>query len=190
MNLPNKLTIARMIMVPVIVAFLLLPQVWGHYLWAMLFFLLASYTDHLDGKIARTRGMITAFGKFLDPLADKILILSIFICFVKLDLCNVWLVLILLFREFAITFLRLVGAESGKVIAANKWGKSKTISQIIAVFFVLLFQILGEFGIASASTMTTLNLVGNLLIGISCVLAIISGVIYMQQNRHVIGEMK
>ncbi|WP_404352589.1 CDP-diacylglycerol--glycerol-3-phosphate 3-phosphatidyltransferase [Caproicibacterium sp. XB2] len=190
MNLPNKLSLARMVMVPFIVAFLLLPQVWGHYLWALLLFLVASYTDHLDGKIARSCGMITSFGKFLDPLADKVLILSVFICFVKLDLCNIWLVLILLFREFAITFLRLVAVESGKVIAANKWGKSKTVSQIVAAICVLLFQTLGEFGIVSAAAMPALNLFGNLLIGISCVLAVISGIVYIVQNRHVINQIR
>lgn len=99
MNLPNKLSVARIILVPIVVAFLLLPQVPYHYLWALLLFAAASYTDHLDGKIARTKGLITTFGQFLDPLADKVLILSVLICFVKLNLCNIWLVLIILIRE-------------------------------------------------------------------------------------------
>ncbi|HCC03211.1 MAG TPA: CDP-diacylglycerol--glycerol-3-phosphate 3-phosphatidyltransferase, partial [Ruminococcaceae bacterium] len=147
MNLPNKLSVARIILVPIVVAFLLLPQVPYHYLWALLLFAAASYTDHLDGKIARTKGLITTFGQFLDPLADKVLILSVLICFVKLNLCNIWLVLIILIREFAVTSLRLVAVESGKVIAANQWGKAKTVSQILAVFLVLLFQCLLEAGI-------------------------------------------
>ena len=189
MNLPNKLSLIRIAMVPVIVAFLLLPQVPAHYLWALLLFAVASYTDHLDGKIARSRGLITSFGKFLDPLADKVLVLSVFVCFVKLDLCNIWFVLIILLREFAVTSLRLVAVESGEVIAANKWGKTKTVSQIIAGLMVLFFQAFTELGILSAAALPILNGIGNALVGISCFFTILSGIIYVKQNAHVINEV-
>lgn len=190
MNLPNKLSTARIIMVPVIVAFMLLPQVPHHYLWAMLLFALASYTDHLDGRIARTKGLITTFGQFLDPLADKVLILAALICFVKLDLCNIWLVLIIMIREFAVTSLRLVAVESGKVIAANNWGKTKTVSQIAAVFLVLLLQCLMEFGVFSAGMVPAVLVVNNVLVGISCVFTVISGAVYIRQNAAVISQTK
>ena len=117
----------------------MLPQIPHHYLVAGLIFGAASYTDHLDGKLARKNGQITTFGKFMDPLADKVLVVSALICFVSLGLAPVWMVLLIVAREFMVTFIRLVAAESGMVLAANNWGKAKTVSQmtaLIALFFV------------------------------------------------------
>lgn len=125
MNLPNKLTVLRMAMVPFFVGALLWQELPHRYLVALLLFVAASYTDHLDGKIARSRNLITNFGKFMDPLADKILVISALICFVSLDLINPWWVLVIVAREFLVTSLRLVAADEGVVIAANKWGKAK-----------------------------------------------------------------
>ena len=109
-------------------------------------FAVASYTDHLDGKIARKRNLITNFGKFMDPLADKVMVLSAMVCLVSLDLADVWIVVLMLAREFMVTSIRLVAADRGRVIAANIWGKAKTVSQIIAILAVLLMQYLLELG--------------------------------------------
>ena len=138
MNLPNKLTVLRMAMVPFFVGALLWQGLPHRYLVALLLFVAASYTDHLDGKIARSRNLITNFGKFMDPLADKILVISALICFVSLDLINPWWVLVIVAREFLVTSLRLVAADEGVVIAANKWGKAKTVSQIVAIALILV----------------------------------------------------
>lgn len=189
MNLPNKLSLARIILVPVFAAFLLATSLPGHYVWALLIFAAASYTDHLDGKIARNRNMITTFGQFLDPLADKVLVMTALICFASMGLCNIWFVLIILLREFAVTSLRLVAVDSGKVIAANKWGKTKTVSQMIASLVVLILQSIQELGGFAAASGAFL-LVGNSFVGISCVFTIISGVIYIKQNYQVIEQIK
>lgn len=145
MNLPNRLTVMRMILVPFFVAALLYPFP-HHFLAAFVLFAVASYTDHLDGKIARKRNLITNFGKFMDPLADKVMVLSAMVCLVSLDLADVWIVVLMLAREFMVTSIRLVAADRGRVIAANIWGKAKTVSQIIAILAVLLMQYLLELG--------------------------------------------
>ena len=138
MNTPNKLTVLRMILVPFFVAALLAGNSLPHHnLIAFILFAAASYTDHLDGKLARSRNLITTFGKFMDPLADKIMVISALVCFVSLDVANVWLVLLIIFREFMVTSVRLVAADSGVVVAANNWGKAKTVSQIAAILAVL-----------------------------------------------------
>lgn len=189
MNLPNKLSLLRILLVPVFAAFLLASSIQGHFLWALVLFAVASYTDHLDGKIARQRNMITTFGQFLDPLADKVLVMTALICFASMGLCNIWFVLIIMLREFAVTSLRLVAVESGKVIAANKWGKTKTVSQMIAVMVVLILQSVQELAGTGAAAGAFL-LVGNLFVGISCLLTIVSGVVYIRQNYQVISTMK
>ncbi|MBQ3969286.1 MAG: CDP-diacylglycerol--glycerol-3-phosphate 3-phosphatidyltransferase, partial [Clostridia bacterium] len=139
MNLPNKLTLLRIILVPFFVASILIEELPFHYLIALVIFSVASITDMLDGKIARKYNMVTDFGKFADPLADKILVISAFACFVQLDIINAVFIILVLFREFAVTSIRLVAVENGKVVAANMWGKAKTVSQMTAVIVVLLF---------------------------------------------------
>ena len=143
MNLPNKLTVMRMILVPFVVAALLYPFP-HHYLVALLLFAAASYTDHLDGKIARRDNLVTDFGKFMDPLADKVMVLSAMVCLVSLGFADVWIVVLMLAREFMVTSIRLVAVDKGRVIAANIWGKVKTVTQIIAILGVLLLQYLLE----------------------------------------------
>ena len=140
MNTPNKLTLLRIALVPFFVAFLLMPSVPHHYLIAGLIFGAAALTDHFDGKLARKNGQITDFGKFADPLADKILVVSAFLCFVELDVIGAIPVIIVLFREFLVTSIRLVASGNGKVIAANGWGKAKTISQIAAILVIIVLQ--------------------------------------------------
>ena len=191
MNLPNKLTMFRLILVPFFVAVLLATSLPHHYLIAAILFAVASYTDHLDGMLARKNNQITDFGKFMDPLADKVLVISALVCFVELHLANVWMVLLIIAREFMVTSIRLVAADKGQVIAANNWGKAKTVSQIIAILVVLLLQYFLELTIAFSSyplgiTEQSAMLVGQLLILIATVLAVVSGAIYLKQNWHIV----
>ena len=199
MNLPNKLTVFRMVLVPVFVAIVLSPAVPGHYLWSWLIFGGASLTDHFDGRIARRRNQITNFGKFLDPLADKILVVSAFVCLMQLGFANIWCVLIVIAREFMVTFIRLIGAENGVVIAANRWGKAKTVSQMAAVLFILAVQyvqelvaagVLRPFAIAGAGSDVVFLLLGNILVWFAAALTLISGAVYLKQNIHLVNAIK
>lgn len=195
MNLPNKLTVLRMILVPFFVFFLLVPGIPHHYLIALLIFAGASYTDHLDGKIARSRGLITNFGKLMDPLADKILVISALVCMVELGLTSAWFVIIIIAREFLVTSIRLLAVESGRVIPANNWGKAKTVSQMVAILAVLGMQYVLElnrmhvFAVEDPLVLSTCFwLVGNVLIAISVVFTLISGVTYLMQNIELFSD--
>lgn len=196
MNLPNKLTVMRIILVPFYIFFLLMPVIPHHYLIAFLIFAAASYTDHLDGKIARKYNMITDFGKFADPLADKIMILAALACFVQLGLTNAVVLTVIVSREFMVTAMRLVASSKGKVVAANNWGKAKTLSQIAAVLLVMLLQYILELGtmklisVDAAALSPVFSLIGEIAIWISAVLTIISGIIYIVQNFEFIKEAK
>ena len=136
MNLPNKITLVRMVMIPFFIAELLIDFPYHQPLAAALF-ISASLTDSLDGYLARSRNLVTDFGKFMDPLADKLLVCSALICFVQLGSVPAWMVIIIIAREFAITGLRSLAAADGIIIAASKWGKAKTISQMIAIILML-----------------------------------------------------
>ena len=181
MNLPNKLTVGRIILVPLFVAALLIPFPF-HNIIALLIFIAASITDLLDGKIARKHNLITDFGKFADPLADKILVLSALLCFIQLGWCDCVAVIIVLFREFTVTSIRLIAAAKGEVIAANIWGKVKTV-----IFMLLPAGITGNADFCATANQW-LFWGGEALVWISTVFAIISGVIYLVQNRHFISE--
>lgn len=195
MNLPNKLTVLRIILVPFYVLFLLL-EIPHNYLIALIIFCVAAYTDHLDGKIARKYHMITDFGKFADPLADKIMILAALACFIQLGWTNAVVLIIVVSREFMVTAMRLVAADKGKVVAANNWGKAKTVSQIAAVILVMLFQYilqLGKMNLISINTDSLshiFNIIGTAALWISVLLTVISGVIYMVQNFEFIKNAK
>lgn len=199
MNLPNRLTVLRIILVPFFVVFLVNLTVPHHFLISFLIFALAAFTDLLDGKIARKRQLITNFGKFLDPLADKILVLSALICFVRLGLAELWFVLLILAREFMVTSIRLIAVDSGAVIAANLWGKAKTVSQMVAISGILLMQyaqelmelkLLPKFAVGSFSSDTVFWLIGNVLVGICTVFTVISGAVYLKQNWHLFRNSK
>ncbi len=196
MNLPNKLTMLRIILVPFYIFFLLMPGIPHHYLIALIIFGAASYTDHLDGKIARKYNMITDFGKFADPLADKIMILAALACFVQLGLTNAVVLTVIVAREFMVTAMRLVASSKGKVVAANNWGKAKTISQIAAVLLVMIFQYILELGamglvnINTASLIPVFGLIGEIALWISALLTVISGVVYIVQNFEFIKNAK
>ena len=140
MNLPNKLSILRVLCVPVIVVLMLLEG--REWQWAALaVFLLASFTDYLDGHLARKHQLITDFGKFIDPVADKLLVLSTLIMLIHRDLMPAWAVVIVLTRELCVDGLRLIAATKGKVIAAGPLGKIKTVTQMILISWTIAFQI-------------------------------------------------
>lgn len=193
MNLPNKLTVGRIILVPSFVAALLANFPLNNAV-ALIIFVMASLTDMFDGKIARKNGLVTDFGKFADPLADKILVLAALLCFVQLGICDCVAVIIVLFREFSVTSIRLIAASKGKVVAANMWGKAKTVSQMIAIIAVIAMQIvleLPEVGLNFINMATfepIFFVVGEILIWISVVFTIISGVVYIIQNRQFISQ--
>ena len=199
MNLPNKLTVARIIMVPFFFFFLVNVTIPHHFLIAGLIFALASFTDLLDGKIARKRNLVTNFGKFLDPLADKILVISALVCFVNLGLAELWFVLIIIAREFMVTSIRLIAVNTGEVIAANIWGKAKTVSQMVAIVGILIMQYLQElidlsvmpgFAVGPFSSSAVFWFAGNVLVGISTLFTIISGAIYLKQNWNLFKNSK
>lgn len=189
MNLPNKLTVLRIFLVPFFVFFLLCDAIPNNYILAMLIFILASITDHLDGNIARKRGLVTDFGKFLDPLADKILVISAFICFVELGILSSIPVIIILMREFMVTSIRLMAGLNGRVIAASIWGKLKTASQIFAILLILLLEHM-MYVLALDDFLNQIHFVSNILIFITAVLSIISGFFYVYDNKDLIKEMK
>ena len=191
MNLPNKLTVARILLVPFFVAALLIDFPLNN-LAALALFGAASITDLLDGKIARKQGLITDFGKFADPLADKILVISALLCFVQLGLCDCVAVIIVLFREFTVTSIRLIAASKGNVIAANIWGKIKTVTQMVAIICVLVMQIVLDIGALGVALPCCLRCIfywtGEGLIWVSTLFTVISGIIYVKQNKHFISE--
>ena len=189
MNLPNKLTIFRVILVPIMVSipfFGIKGELWGipiSYLIIDFIFILASITDKLDGYIARTKKQVTAFGKFLDPLADKILVLAAMLMLVEMDKLPAWIPIIVLAREFLVSGYRLIAVEKkGEVIAASKWGKLKTVTQMIAI--VLAFLDLHAFGDCFTGNLQggdfVLNTVVTLMMIIQTIATIFSGVDYMR----------
>ncbi len=192
MNLPNKLTVTRIILMPFFAAALLIPFPL-HNLIALIIFAAASITDLLDGKIARKNNLVTDFGKFADPLADKILVLAAMLCFVQNGLCDCVAVILVLMREFSVTSVRLIAASKGKVIAANIWGKVKTVTQMIAVIGIIALQIIADlqgFGLTlPGNYQAVVFIINEILIWISTFFAMLSGVIYLRQNRGFISDM-
>lgn len=175
MNLPNKLTMLRVIMIPVFLIVLLSGFVstpLNRYI-AVIIFMAASFTDYLDGHIARKYNLVTNFGKFMDPLADKLLVAAALISMVELGDIAAWIVIVIISREFIITGFRLIAVENGRVIAASMWGKAKTVSQMIMIIIVLS-------GILQGSIINTV------LIYLAAVLTIISGVDYIVKNIEVL----
>lgn len=193
MNLPNKLTVARLIMTPFFLAALLIPFP-HHFLVALILFGVASLTDYIDGNMARKCGLVTDFGKFLDPLADKMLTTSAFLGFIQLDIGVgiTWITFIVLIREFLITSLRLVSAGKGNVIAANIWGKAKTVSQMLAIIVAIGGKYLLTFfeHLDTNVLVCSVDIITNILLWISAIFTVISGVIYVVQNKSFIDPKK
>ncbi|HBJ24815.1 MAG TPA: CDP-diacylglycerol--glycerol-3-phosphate 3-phosphatidyltransferase [Ruminococcaceae bacterium] len=191
MNLPNKLTVMRVVMVPFFVAFMLIGAIPYNYLWALLVFAAASITDMLDGKIARKYNLITNFGKFLDPLADKILVASALICFVQLGWCSAWVTALILAREFVVSGVRLVAASSDKkvVIAAGMLGKMKTAMTMVAICVIIFMWILVQFGAITPEGFP-IQLISDILMYIAAALTVASGVQYLYDYREFIDPTK
>ncbi len=139
MNLPNKLTLLRIFMIPLFLVFMEVNGIPNRFIWAFIVFILACFTDTLDGYIARKNNLITNFGKLMDPLADKLLVMAALISLTSKQHVPVWVTVVILSREFLVTSIRLIAAGNGKVIAADKWGKMKTISQMIWISLELLY---------------------------------------------------
>ena len=172
MNLPNKLTIFRVILVIPFVALMLN----GYDLWAVAVFIIASLTDLLDGKIARKYNLITDFGKFMDPLADKLLVCAAMICLVEMGRLPAWMVIIIISREFIISGFSLVASDNGVVIAASYWGKFKTTFQMLMII-VLILNLGGVF-----------DMIGLVLTWIALILTVVSLIDYLVKNKQVILE--
>lgn len=177
MNLPNKLTVLRVLMIPFFVVFMLMDIVPGMDKWiALAIFAIASLTDLLDGKIARKYNLVTNFGKFMDPLADKLLVSSAMICLVEMGRLPAWIVIIIISREFIISGFRLVASDSGIVIAASYWGKFKTVFQMIMI--IVMIMDLGP----------TFALLETILIYVALILTVVSLIDYVAKNKEVLTK--
>ena len=174
MNLPNKLTVGRVIAVPFFIAAYLM----GYYPAALVIFICAALTDALDGKIARSRNLVTNFGKIMDPLADKILVYSALCLFIESDIIAAWMLIIILAREFIVAGMRTVAASEGTVLAAGMSGKIKTFLQMVAVIVYL-------FALCLTDARPTAMMVGNVLFWASLVMTVYSGTEYVWKNRSV-----
>ena len=180
MNLPNKLTIFRVILIPFFVVFLLLdPDNQMYRYIADAIFIVASLTDMLDGKIARKYNLVTNFGKFMDPLADKLLVCSAMICLIATGQMAAWIVIIIIAREFIISGFRLVASDNGIVIAASYWGKFKTVFQMLMII-VLILNI----------NHPVMVMLGQILVYIALALTVISLLDYVIKNKDVLKEQK
>lgn len=177
MNLPNKLTIFRVILIPFFIVALLVPGIPAGNWIALAIFIVASLTDLLDGKIARKYNLVTNFGKFMDPLADKLLVCSALICLVELARIPSWMVVIIIAREFTISGFRLIAADNGVVIAASYWGKFKTTFQMIAVCLMI-------------ADIPALSLLTTVITWIAVILTVVSLVDYLVKNKDVMKETK
>ncbi|MBO5087050.1 MAG: CDP-diacylglycerol--glycerol-3-phosphate 3-phosphatidyltransferase [Lachnospiraceae bacterium] len=188
MNLPNKLTILRTILIPFFLVALLCDENYGGFIpfgnWvALAIFAIASITDMLDGMIARKYNLVTNFGKFMDPLADKLLVCSAMIAFIELERIPCWIVIIIIAREFIISGFRLVASDNGIVIAAGIWGKIKTAEQM-----VMLCILIADFGNVFPTIANGIHLFENILIYVALILTLISLFDYLLHNKGVLAE--
>ena len=204
LNLPNKLTLFRILLLPLLMLTLLSETLWGKYL-AWFIFVLAALTDYWDGYIARKYNLITSFGKVMDPLADKLLMTTVFISFVELDFVPAWMVILIIGREFAITGLRVLAANQGNIIAASRSGKNKTISQIGAILVILTVNVivgsLQAWAPPWEKTLAALGNIGEIFINIiiyspyicmavATILSLYSGLEYLVKNKKIFAREK
>ena len=179
MNLPNKITIFRVCMIPVFLVFMLVPGIpYGNYI-ATAVFAIACASDALDGYIARKNNLVTNFGKFMDPIADKLLVCSALICFAELSYMPAWMVIVIIAREFIINGFRLIASDNGVVIAASYWGKFKTIAQMI-MCILLIVQL----------PFAWVDVLEQIFIWLSLILTVVSLCEYVWKNRDVLKEKK
>ncbi len=178
MNLPNKLTVLRMIMIVPFVVFMLTDIAGDLSKWiALALFVVASLTDLLDGHIARKYNLVTNFGKFMDPLADKLLVCAAMICLVETGKIPSWVVIIIISREFIISGFRLIASDNGIVIAASYWGKFKTVFQMIMIVLMI-------------ADIAAIHIVTQIVMWIALILTVVSLIDYLKKNWHVMGEQK
>ena len=192
MNIANKITVSRVIMIPIFLIFFLVPMPFGNVtigqsvisgarLIAAIVFIIASFTDFLDGRLARKYNLVTNFGKFFDPLADKLLVMSALVVFVGINVVPSWMVIVILAREFAVTGLRTIAADEGVVLAASRMAKWKTASQMVAIILFLFDNIpFGTDGFPLAM----------IFMWIAVVMTIVSGWEYFYKNREIILKSK
>ena len=173
MNLPNKLTLLRVFMIPIFVVFMLVDITPFDNWIALAVFILASLTDLLDGKIARKYNLVTNFGKFMDPLADKLLVCSAMICLVEMHIIPAWIVIIIIAREFIISGFRLIASDNGVVIAASYWGKFKTVFQMVMICLMI-------------ANIPALRLFTDIVMWVALILTIVSLIDYLWKNKEVV----
>lgn len=191
MNLANKLTLIRIFLVPVFLIFITVRDMPYGKLIALVVFIIASLTDKLDGYIARSRNQITRFGKFMDPLADKLLVTAALVSLVEYHIMPGWAAMIIIAREFSVTGLRSIAAAEGVVIAASKWGKAKTVTQIIAIILALINLNYNHVSLGPLKAMIHLphrylNIGTDVAMGIAIIVTIISGIDYFIKNKGII----
>lgn len=177
MNLPNKLTMFRVVLIPFFVLFMLVPITPVDKWIALGIFIVASLTDLLDGKIARKYNLVTNFGKFMDPLADKLLVCSALICLVALSKIPAWIVIVIIAREFIISGFRLIASDNGVVIAASYWGKFKTTFQMIMICLMI-------------ADIQAIQIVTDVVMWIALILTVVSLVDYLVKNKDVMKDTK
>lgn len=194
MNLPNKLTVLRIMLAAAFLLFLFSKGITSKVI-ALFIFLLASFTDFLDGFLAKRTNQITDFGKLMDPIADKILVLSAMLAFVEMGIIAGWMVVAIVFREIVITGLRVLALNKGKVMQSDSGGKHKTVWQIFAIFFILVFIIFKEggaryFGFWNSSVEVFYRDMIFLLMFVTVVFTLSSGISYLIKNREVYSNAK
>lgn len=177
MNLPNKLTMFRVVLIPFFVLFMLVDITQFDKWIALAVFIVASLTDLLDGKIARKYNLVTNFGKFMDPLADKLLVCSALICLVALSKIPAWIVIVIIAREFIISGFRLIASDNGVVIAASYWGKFKTTFQMVMICLMI-------------ADIETLGLLTAIVMWVALVLTVVSLIDYLVKNKDVMKDSK
>lgn len=188
MNLPNKLTVIRMVLTPAFLVIFLTPFIPYHYFLGLAVYIAGCVTDFLDGKIARKYNLVTTFGKLADPVADKMLTTAALLALMDAGHCSLYIVFIVLTREFAVTSVRLAASAQGVVIPANIWGKLKTVSQMVSTILIMLLMALTDSGILTESF--PLSIISSVLLWITAVLAVISGIIYIKDGVKVIDFSK
>lgn len=207
MNVPNKLSMLRIVLIPLILIFMLPISIWGYQptewnefirssglIVAGILFVIAAITDYADGTVARKYQLITNLGKFLDSLADKMLVISVLIAFVELDRISSFLVVVIVLREFMVTGLRLVASNCGVVMAAETIGKVKTVTQMIAIIFLFFESVFIDVsvslfpGVSIVSAGYTVRFAGNIFVAVAIIMTIVSGIDYMVRNRHLLKE--
>lgn len=177
MNLPNKLTMFRVILIPFFVLFMLVDITTADKWIALAIFIVASLTDLLDGKIARKYNLVTNFGKFMDPLADKLLVCSALICLVEMAKLPAWMVIIIIAREFIISGFRLIASDNGVVIAASYWGKFKTTFQMVMICLLI-------------ADIEAISLITKVIVWIALILTVVSLIDYLLKNKDIMKETK